>query len=78
MKPLKLAKAMALSFVLGAILSVGSDPKLTHQLQAIAIAKVQAVGTDAMKAVSVKVGEWLEQGLDGVLKGITDHLAQSG
>lgn len=78
MKPLNLAKAMALSFILGAILSVGSDPRLTRQVQAIAIAKVQEVGTDAMKAVSSKAGEWLEQGLDGVLKGIGDHLAQSG
>lgn len=78
MKPTKLAKAIALSFALGAILSVGSDPNITRQLQAIALAKVQAVGTDAMKAVSGKVGEWFEQGFEAVLKGLTDHLAPSG
>ena len=78
MKPLNLAKAMALSFTLGAILSVGSDPKLTRQVQAIAIAKVHAVGSGAMKTVNGKVGEWLEQGFESVLKGLTDHLAPSG
>lgn len=77
MKPLTLAKAMALSFALGAILSVGSDPNIMRQVQAIAIAKVQAVGSGAMKAVSGKVGEWLEQGIEAVLKGLADHLAQS-
>jgi hypothetical protein len=44
MKPLKLAKAMALSFALGAILSVGSDSKLTHQAETIALSQAQAIG----------------------------------
>jgi uncharacterized membrane protein len=78
MKPLRFAKAMFLSFVLGAVLSVGSDLNIMHQAQAIALAKVQTLGADAMKAISSKVGAWLEQGLDAVLKGIADHLAQSG
>ena len=78
MKPLNLAKAMALSFALGAILSVGSDPNITRQVQAIALAKIQAVGAEAMKSVSSKVGEWLEQGFEALLKGLADHLAPSG
>jgi hypothetical protein len=55
MKPLKLAKALALSFALGAILSVGSGPKLTHQVEAMAQAQAKAIATSAMR----KVWEWL-------------------
>jgi hypothetical protein len=51
MKPLRLAKAIALAFALGAILSVGSDPKLTHQVQAMAISQAQAIASSAMQKV---------------------------
>jgi hypothetical protein len=65
MKPLKLAKATALAFALGAILSVGSDPKLTHQVEAMAQAQAKAIATSAMQALSTTLGHWL----DAVLKG---------
>lgn len=77
MKPARFTKAIALSFALGAVLSVGTDRNITHQVQAISLAKAQAVGAGVMKAVSGKVGEWLEQGLEVVLKGLADRLAQS-
>ena len=74
MKPLKLAKAMALSFALGAILSVGSDPKLTHQVEAIALSKAQATATSAIQSLSTTLG----QGLGAVLKGLAKQSKQSG
>jgi hypothetical protein len=77
-KPLKLAKAIALSFALGAILSVGSDPKLTRQAEAIALSQAKAIATSAMQSLGRTLGHWLEKGLDAVLKGIVDHLVQSG
>ncbi len=58
---------MALAFVLGAILSVGSDPKRTHQVQVIALSKTQAIATSAMQ----KVGSTLGQGLNDALKGLS-------
>jgi hypothetical protein len=70
MKPLKLTKAIALSFALGAILSVGSDPKLTRQAEAMAVAKAQAITTSAVQSLGRTLGYWLEQGLDAVLKEI--------
>lgn len=77
-KPLKLAKAMALAFVLGAILSVGSDPKLTNQVQAIALSKTQEIATSAMQKVSSTLGHLLEQGLDAALKEIVKQVLPSG
>jgi signal transduction histidine kinase len=69
-KPLKLAKAIALAFALGAILSVGSDPKLTHQAETMAQAQAKAIATSAMQALSTTLGHSLELGLDAVLKGV--------
>ena len=78
MKPLKLTKAIALSFALGAILSVGSDPKLTHKAEAIALSKTQAIATSAMQKVGSTLGYWLEQGANAALKGITKQFTSSG
>jgi hypothetical protein len=55
MKPLKLVKATALSFALGAILSVTSDSKLMHQVEEIAFSEASGIATSAMR----KVWEWL-------------------
>lgn len=68
MKPPKLAKAMALSFALGAILSVASDPNIMHQAEAMALSQAQAITTSAMQSLGKTLGHWLEFGLDGVLK----------
>jgi hypothetical protein len=70
MKPLRLAKATALAFALGAILSVGSDPAITRQVEAMAISQAQAIATSAMQSLSKTLKHWLEQGLDAVLKEI--------
>jgi hypothetical protein len=78
MKPLKLIKAMALAFALGAILSVGSDSKLTHQVEAMALAQAQAIATSAVQKVGSTLGHWLEQGLDALLKGIAKKVFQDG
>ena len=78
MKPLKLAKAMALSFALGAILSAGSDPKLTRQVQAIALSKTQAIATSAMQKVGSTLGNLLEPVWDAALKGIVKQVLPSG
>lgn len=78
MKPLKLAKAMALSFALGGILSVGSDPTLTHKAEAIALSKTQAIATSAIQKVGSKLGHLLEDGLDAALKGIVKQVLPSG
>jgi DNA-binding NarL/FixJ family response regulator len=51
MKPLRLAKAIALAFTLGAILSVGSDPKLTHQAETMALSQAKAIATSVMQKV---------------------------
>jgi hypothetical protein len=64
-KPLKLAKATALAFTLGALLSVGSSPAITRQVEAMAQAQAQAIATSAMQALSTTLGHWL----DAVLKG---------
>jgi hypothetical protein len=74
MKPLKLAKATALAFALGAILCVGSDPAIMYQAEAIAIAKAQA----SMQKVSRTLGVWLEWGLDAALKRIVKQVFQDG
>jgi hypothetical protein len=50
-KPLKLAKATALAFTLGALLSVGSSPAITRQVEAIAQAQAQAIASSAMQKV---------------------------
>jgi hypothetical protein len=68
MKPAKFIKATALAFTLGAILSVGSDPKLTHQVEAMAGSQAKAIATSAMQSLSKTLKHWLEQGLDAVLK----------
>jgi hypothetical protein len=68
MKPARLAKATALAFALGAILSVGSDPKLTHQVEAMAQAQAKAIASSAIQSLSKTLKHWLEQGLDAVLK----------
>jgi hypothetical protein len=77
MKSLRLAKATALSFALGALLCVGSDPAILHQAEAIAVAKVQAIVTSAMQKVGSTLGHWLEQGADAVLKGIMEQFSHS-
>jgi membrane protein YqaA with SNARE-associated domain len=59
---------MALAFVLGAILSVGSDPAITRQVEAMAQAQAKAIATSAMRSLGKTLGYWLEQGLDAVLK----------
>ena len=43
MPSLKLAKALALSFSLGAVLSVASNAAITHQVQRLAVAQAQVV-----------------------------------
>jgi hypothetical protein len=68
MKPLRLAKATALAFALGAILSFASDPNLTRQVQAIAQAQAQAIATSAMQSLGKTLEHWLEQGLKGITK----------
>jgi hypothetical protein len=68
--PRKLPKALLLYFALGAILSVASDPAITHQAETIALAKAQATATRAMQSLSKKLGLWFEQGLDATLEGI--------
>jgi membrane protein YqaA with SNARE-associated domain len=70
MKPLRLAKAIALSFALGAILSVTSDTTLVHQVEAMALAQAKVIATSAMQKVGSTLGDWLEQWLDTALKGI--------
>jgi hypothetical protein len=62
MKPAKLAKAIALSFAIGAILSVATDSKLTRQVQAIAQAQAQAIASSAIRKVGVWLGHWVEMG----------------
>ncbi len=78
MKPARLAKAMALSFALGAILSVGSDSKLTRQVEAMALSKAQATATSAMRSLSSTLEHWLDLGTDAVLKGIVKQVFQDG
>jgi hypothetical protein len=78
MKPVRLAKATALSFALGAILSVASDSALMHQAEAMALSKAQTIATSAMQKVGSTLEHWLEQGLDAVLKGITKQFSRSG
>jgi hypothetical protein len=69
-EPLKLAKATALAFTLGAILSVGSSPAITRQVEAMAFVQAKAIATSAMQSLGKTLGYWLEQGLDAVLKEI--------
>ena len=82
MPPLKLTKALALSFTLGAVLSVASDTAITHQLQAIAAAQAQAVvkqsthaaaiaGAKAAKAVGAKLEEWASAGGNALLRQVS-------
>lgn len=61
MKPARLAKAIALAFALGALLSFGSSPVITRQVEAMAVSKVQAIATSAMQKVGSTLGDWLEQ-----------------
>ena len=75
MPPLKLAKSLALSFSLGAVLSVASDTAITHQVQQFAIAKTQAVAQQAAhamakatRAVGAKLSEWAQDGMEAVVK----------
>ena len=51
MPPLKLAKSLAFSFTLGAVLSVASDTAITHQVQQLAVTQAQAVAQQAAHAV---------------------------
>jgi hypothetical protein len=78
LKPLRLAKAITLAFALGAILSVGSDPAITRQVEAMALSQAQAIATSAMQSLGRTLGYWLEQGLDAVLKGIVEQFVRSG
>ena len=79
MPPLKLAKALALSFALGAVLSVASDTAITHQVQRLAVAQAQAVatktthavadaGTKTARAVGAKLREWARDGMEALVK----------
>jgi hypothetical protein len=68
LKSLRLAKATALSFALGAILSVGSSPAITHQVEAMAQAQAQAIASNAMQSLGKTLGHWLEQGLKGIVE----------
>jgi hypothetical protein len=77
LKPARLAKAIALAFTLGAILSVGSDPNLTHQVEAMAVSQAQAIATSVMQSLGKTLGHWLGQGLDTALKGIVEQFSQS-
>ena len=82
MPPLKLAKSLALSFSLGAVLSVASDTAITHQVQQLAITQAQAVaqqaahamadaGAKATRAVAAKLSEWAQDGMEAVVKEFT-------
>ena len=75
MPPLNLAKSLALSFLLGAVLSVASDTAITYQVQQLAIAKTQAVaqqaahaGAKATRAVAAKLSEWAQDGMEALVK----------
>jgi hypothetical protein len=65
MKPRKLIKGLALSFTLGAILSVGTDPAITQQVPAIAMAKAGFVGN--------QVEKWVREGASALLKQIVNY-----
>ena len=75
MPPLNLAKSLALSFSLGAVLSVASDTAITHQVQQLAITQAQAVaqqaahaGAKAARAVGAKLSEWAQDGMEALVK----------
>jgi hypothetical protein len=65
MKPARFAKATALAFALGAILSVGSSPTITRQVEAMAQAMAQAIATSAMQSLGKTLGQWLDSALKG-------------
>jgi hypothetical protein len=56
MKPAKLIKATALAFALGTILSVGSDPAIMHQVEAMAVPHAKAIATSAMQSLGKTLG----------------------
>ena len=79
MPPLKLAKALAISFALSGVLSIASDTAITHQVQRHAVAQAQAVatktahavadaGAKATRAVGAKLSEWAQDGMDALVK----------
>ena len=68
MPPLNLAKSLALSFSLGAVLSVASDTAITHQVQRLVVAQAQAVATKTAHAVGAKLSEWARDGVEAVVK----------
>ena len=79
MLPLNLAKSLALSFLLGAVLSVASDTAITHQVQQLAVTQAQAVaqqaahavadaGAKATRAVGAKLGEWAKDRMEAVVE----------
>ena len=75
MPPLKLAKALSLSFALGSVLSIASDTAITHQVQQLAITQAQAVAQQAAhamakatRAVGAKLSEWAQDGMAAVVK----------
>ena len=68
MPPLKLAKALSLSFALGGVLSIASDTAITHQVQRLAVAQAQAVATKTAQAVGAKLREWAQDGMEAVVK----------
>jgi hypothetical protein len=78
LKPARLAKAIALSFALGAILSVGSSPAITRQVEAMAQTQAQAIATSAMQSLSRALGQLLERGEDVALKGIMKQVFRDG
>ena len=89
MPPLKLAKALALSFTFGAVLSVASDTAITHQVQHLAVAQAQAVaqqtahamadaGAKATRAVAAKLSEWAQDGIDMLVKEVVKQFEKSG
>jgi hypothetical protein len=61
---------MILSITLGVILSVGSDHAIMHQVQQLALSKVQATVSRAIQSLNRMLGQWIEQGADVVLKEI--------
>ena len=82
MPSLKLAKALALSFSLGAVLSVASDAAITHQVQRLAVAQAQVVvkqsthaaaiaGAKATRAVGAKLEEWASAGGNALLRQVS-------
>ena len=77
MPPLKLTKSLALSFALGAVLSIASDTAITRQVQRLAVAQAQAVATKTAHAVGAKLREWAKDGVEAVREEILKQFEKS-